>query len=432
MSETAAPPAPTGIGEGTAQALLQSAASLASSPLEAGLEWQTADTPQPQPDNALPSSADDYQRRFDAARQRDKKTPAQAQNQPANQPAQAAQNQQPNQPAAQENPLQFKRKTAKDWDAMHQSHNQRVKQLETELEQYKSGKPPTTPTGEFDISKDPRFEQLKKERDEYFDVVKLTRAEMDPEFKARFDTKRTAAINIAKFAAGGASDKIAKILEQPSSEFRDAQLAEAIKDFSDGSKAKIMAAYGQLHTIDVEKQIELETRKATWDYRQAQEQAKSQEMTKERLGQVKSAFNKELKRWQDPESGMPFTIPNENNPMFKSIAAKAEEITFGRLKDDAELAQVGIKAATFDYVIQYAANLADEYETLKAHYDRVMGNQPDTSGYVANPMLGTAPANAGPGNGTAVPNSTPLLLQGHSQFEQQLNARRNQDALSRR
>jgi hypothetical protein len=248
---------------------------------------------------------------------------------------------------------------------------------------------------------------------------------MDPEFKARFDTRRDAAIRIAKFSAGGAADKVASILSQPASEFRDAQLADAIKDFSDSTKAKIMAVNGQLSALDVERQIELESRKATWDQRMQREQQLQQAQSREREQQMRTTFKKELQRWQDPDNGMPFTIPNDaNNKEVTAIATRAEDILFGRIKDDAEFAAIGLKAATFDHVIRYAAQLADDYATLRANYDRVMGAQPSDSSYAG-------PANAGPGHGAAAPEANgnaPLLMSDPAGFAQQLTARRQADA----
>lgn len=421
------------------QALLATAAATAQSPLEAGnLDWIPEDAPQPQPGNQIASSADDWARRADAARARDNPQFAtqqarQAAQQEQGQHGQQAQATQGEQKAA-ESALNWKPRKAKDWEAMHAAHNTEKQQLMAKIAELEKGGPQVGASVQqaADISQHPEFVKLKEAHDRYYDEIKHVRVEADPEFKAKYDTKFETAVKIARSVSGQAADDVSKILAIKDPDLRAAQLADRIKDFGDGSKARIMAAAAQISAMEVERDIEVATRKSTWDQRQAQVQAERGQMTKQREGEVRKAFQKELKRWQDPDGGMPFTIPSEkNNKAAGAIAERAENIAFGNLKDDGDLAAVAIKAATFDHVIEYAAKLADEYDALLSRYNSVMGLQPDSAGYNPNPPVGDTVHNAGAGHGMTVPGSQPLVMHDYTGWDQQLRARRQADASRR-
>jgi hypothetical protein len=313
--------APAPDAAANSQQLVQSAATLAQSPLEAGgLDWGDAPSPGGDATNpAAASSQQDYQQRFDQARARDGSIASTAK-QRADAAAPGAQ--QAATPAATpDKGLNWKPRKAADWEAVHAKHNATVAQLQAEIAQLRGGPAAGNPaqaqpaaassTPPADITQDERFQQLQ------------------------------------------------------------------------------------------------------------------QAQSREREQQMRTTFKKELQRWQDPDNGMPFTIPNDaNNKEVTAIATRAEDILFGRIKDDAEFAAIGLKAATFDHVIRYAAQLADDYATLRANYDRVMGAQPSDSSYAG-------PANAGPGHGAAAPEANgnaPLLMSDPAGFAQQLTARRQADA----
>lgn len=415
MSDTATlpPPAPVpnAVLPSNFDTLAAQQTSLARSPLERHLDNAEMGTLPPGDDlGPTPPGVSDFEARLAASRARDGAqqlaTRRQVEQQ-AQQPVQSPSQQQ--QPAndPQKGNIEFRKpnartaKRAQDWQAVTATRDEalaRVTSLEQELASLRNGvattqqQPSQSQNAQLDytklpvdqlLSQHPDLKRLKEERDTFYEEVKHVRVEADPEFRAKFDSRRDAAIGVAKKAAGGAADDIAKILANPDPDVRRSLLADRIKDFSDGSKARIAAAAGSLDALDVEREMEIASRKATWDHTQASRQQAHQQQLSQRMSKLDSEFDGVVAKWADPERGMPFVLNNKD-----AIVASAKRIFSGE-SDGAALAEAAMKAAVLPDVLNLATRALQEVEKLQAQVASYTGAWPadDVTGTPSTPAL---------------------------------------------
>lgn len=222
----------------------------------------------------------------------------------------------------------------------------------------------------------PELKRLKEERDIYYEEVKHTRVEADPEFRAKFDSRRDAAINIAKRSAGGAADDIAKIMQLGDSDARRAALAERLTsgNFSDASKAKIAAAVASLDALDVERELEIASRKATWEHTQASRQQQQAMQRQQREGQLNGEFEAVVNQWADPEKGMPFVL---NDP--QRVVNEARRL-FSAETQPRALAEGAMKAAVMPLIMEQYMGALDEVHKLQEQVKLLGGALPMDNG----------------------------------------------------
>lgn len=300
--------------------------------------------------------------------------------------------------------LSWKPKKADDWKILKGIANQnqnRVAELEAELLKLRPGQPSVPeavkPAATLDdlFKSNPELAKLKAERDEFYEEIKHVRVESDPEFKARFDTPREAAIKIARGASGGAADEVAKILSISDAEARADKLSERIKDFSEGSRQKIIAVNAQLTQLDVARDIEIAQRKATWETRQQAQAGQQVAMTRERQVALNKALKEVESEWSD---GMPLFQMREGDNEWNSQVAERKQLAnhiFNGALDPKELAQSAYWAAAGPAALEMARQAEQRAQEWQTAYARLTGVQPDSLGHAP-----TAGATAGPAPGT--------------------------------
>lgn len=344
-----------------------------------------ANTPLQPPDPTMDAPPELYQddgasaRALEQARARDLQT---ANARQGAQPANADQQQQSDQPAANlrrrgGQSQQAQQRRAQDWEALRAKADEAAT-LRAEVERLKAGLPGnlnpdgTTQTAAqqqstYDIAADPRYKALQAERDTFYEEIKHVRVEADPEFRAKFDAKREAALRVARSVAGAAADDIARILAINDPDLRASQLAERIKDFGEGSKHKIMAANAALAAIDVEREIEVTTRKATWDITQKQRQQQQAAQRQQHASVLDRDFNDVLAKW-------------DKMPLFE-IADKGRAIAdarriFSGESDGPALAEASLKASLFNDVLSMATQAYKEIDALRSSLARYGASMP--------------------------------------------------------
>jgi len=278
---------------------------------------------------------------------------------------------------------------AENWNALHASKEEalaRVATLEAEIIAARGGNGSAAP---LEIEKLP-FEQLlkhpevkkyKEERDTFYEEVKHTRVEADPEFKAKFDSKRDAAIRAAKQVSGAAGEEIAKILNLVDPDVRRHALAERVTsgNFSESTRNKILMAAGAIDAIEFEKSLEIESRKATWEQTQAGRAQQQAAQYASRVAKLDSEFNDVVTRWADPEKGMPFVLNNKDE-----VIRNARQI-FGGETSAAALADAAMRAAVLPEVIKMAQMGYAEVNRLNEQLARYTGVYPSDAGEASVP-----------------------------------------------
>lgn len=344
---------------------------------------------------------------LDAARARDRgqqpapATPSQpATAQPAATPAAT--------PAAKPDALSWEgpkdKRKADQWNDYKTATAAQIKALETELETFRTGKA----LAEGDITKLP-IEALKKhpelakrlqERDEFFDIVKQIEVERDPEFVAKFEPRRDAAIRAAKAVAGGAADELGKLMAQPASDVRDDKIEKLTENFSESSKRRVAAALQNLAVIDVERDGEIAHRKANFEARQLDGFRQHEQQQRERTQVLDRAFHQTLAHWSDPKEGMPFFVKTDDprwNAEVDATIATARDIFNGSLTPE-QLADAAKWAAVAKRVFSERDQLLTELQKFKDHDSRMRGTTPVDFGAGGSFVEAARPAGWSPTN----------------------------------
>lgn len=405
--------------------------------MQSPLERAYANASQPR-ESAMPASGqpDDAVARLEAARAQDRgERPLLAgrDNTPNNRSeADRAEFERTQQPSLKmrPNPNEAQRRRADDWNSLKSERDKLRKDLEAARAgqmQPGGGIGAVSPNGSLksvtgaasqpaaaitDITAHEEFKKLKAERDAYYEEIKHVRVEADPEFRAKFDGKRDAAIRLAKGAARTGGEEVAKILAISDPDLRASRLAEQIKDYAEGTKQQIIAANAALTASDVERQIEIETRKATWEHTKASRAQSESTQWQQRVAKMDNEFQGVLGEWSDPEKGMPFLI---DDAVKNRVVPEARKI-FGGESDPKQLAQASLKAALFPEVLRGWQQALQELERVNGTADRYRSSYPgvDSSGYNGYDTGRTPP-----------PPINPTSVDGH--FLQGLEAARARD-----
>lgn len=399
---------------------------------------RTAGQPLPQqPPHAPPNGGSDpaFNDRLNAARNADRSAismPAPASHQPIQQqqPAQSANGEPLLQPRSQR---QQKNLRSADWEAKNQQINQLQQQL-SDLQRNNGQQPafqangqPSAPQpsaqsqqqppAQYDIEKDPRYVELKQKHDTYYEEIKHVRVEADPEFRAKFDTKRDAAFRVAKSVAGAAGDDIVRILSIADDDSRQAQLADRIKEFSDGSKAKLMAVNSSLITHGIEREMEIQSRKASWEARKSEREQSSQQQLVQSMQKMDREFDAVAAAWSDPDNGVPFMYDQNVRARVEPIARQV----FSGSSTPRQLAEASLKAALFPELIRSYMHALTELERVQGSNNAYRSSYPgsDAGGGYSGTRTGDS------SNGAATPINPTIYDRG---FADRLEAARSNDA----
>lgn len=289
-------------------------------------------------------------------------------------------------PAAKPDPFSWEgpkdKRKAGQWEEYKTATASKISALETELQQFRNGKV----VADGDISKLP-FDTLKShpeiakrlaERDEFFDIVKQVEVERDPDFVAKFEPRRDAAIRAAKAVAGGAAEELGKLMAQPASDVRDDKIEKLIEGFSDSSKRRVGAALQNLAVIDVEREGEIAHRKANFEARQLDGFRQQKQQERERKQVLDHAFHQTLSYWSDPKEGMPFFVKTGDprwDAQVDATVASARDIFTGNLTPE-QLADAAKWAAVAKRVFSERDELLTELQKFKEHDSRMRGTTP--------------------------------------------------------
>lgn len=249
-------------------------------------------------------------------------------------------------------------KGAENWKRLRQERDSYLKEL-TELrgkaeELKKAPKPTTEPS--------PELEALRKERDQYSEQLRVLGIERHPKFEAHFNNRTAAVIESVKQAIGGEQgDAIAKILAQPDSPNRKAQLSEAMAQMDQFDAAQVGAAALELRKINGERNAEIERAKNDYSKIQEAEKLKVQQRTE----QLNKAFDSELEKAKAIEFLQPREGDEQWNAGVKQLTDHARNIFSGTLSES-EAARASLWAAVGPMFQKAALASSAEIQKLQA------------------------------------------------------------------
>lgn len=287
-----------------------------------------------------------------------------------------------NEPWKQHKRPKGQRATSADWDAVKANHAAELADLRKQLDAARGN-------GHTDITKHPDYVKVSTERAEYLDTLKQVAVERDPDFKARFDTRRDAIMATIRGLSGNAREDIEAILELRAGPARDKALGAALSTFQPTTQATLMGHLTALAQVDAERAGELASRKASFDTNQQQLASRQQQASRDREAKLTAALDKQLAAWTDPEEGHPLLVKRDNDDKWNSRVEKRIALArsiFAGESDLVSLSQASLKAAAHDDVLQMAFEATQEVERLTAQLARFNGISTSDSGLAASIM----------------------------------------------
>jgi len=274
-------------------------------------------------------------------------------------------------------------KAAAEWKNLKAKHKAEIeslqKRLETEKAELESKLKAAPAGGEVSEQIKRELEELKRERDEYSEQLRLLDVERHPKFRAYYENAINTQIEKAKAIVGPEkAAEVAELLAMPESAWKAQRVNELIADLTPYQQTRLGATLDKLADITLEREAELRKSRENWDKVNAQREA-----------EVKAEQEKFAKTFDDVVRGLgpewePFKAKEGDdawNAAVKERIESARAIYSGQLPP-AEMAVMALKASaiplllqSFQATAQRAKALEEEVAALKAASPKPAGGE---------------------------------------------------------
>ena len=307
-------------------------------------------------------------------------------------------------PTAPTAPVEVKiPRTSKDWDAYKVAEKARLAEKEIEIEKWKKEaeelrKAPPVSTVSDD---DPRIVSTKKERDELSERLRLVDITSHPKFKAHYEGRVNAQIDMAKRIVGTEnSEAIATLLKLPDNEYRQNKIEELVSTLSPIQQSRVAGVLNSLNEIDIERDGQIEQAKK--DYVKYQEDSKlaAEAKQKENMNKAEAAFTSVLSTLQNPKDkdGLFIFQKQEGNEEWnKGVEERtkyAKEMLFGK-HDPQVLIRAAFHAAALPGVVKAYGALQEQLKGLEEQVKGMTASQPNLEAHSTPEGGEQAPAGKG-------------------------------------
>jgi hypothetical protein len=275
-------------------------------------------------------------------------------------------------------------RTSKDWDAYKAAEKIRleakdaeISKIREEMEALRKAPPVSTVSDD-----DPRIVSTKKERDELSERLRLVDITNHPKFKAHYEGRVNAQIDMAKKIVGSDnSEAIATLLKLPDNEYRQSKIEELVSTLSPIQQSRVAGVLNSLNEIEIERDGQIEQAKK--DYVKYQEDAKlaAEAKQKENMTKAETAFNTVLSTLQNPKDkdGLFIFQKQEGNEEWnKGVDERtkyAKEMLFGK-HDPQVLIKAAFHAAALPGVVKSYQILLSQVKGLEDQVKGMTASQP--------------------------------------------------------
>jgi hypothetical protein len=229
---------------------------------------------------------------------------------------------------------------------------------------------------------DPRIVSSKKEAEELSEKLRLVDITNHPKFKAYYDGKTNAQIDMAKRIVGTEnSEAIATLLKLPDNEYRQGKIEELVSTLSPIQQSRVAGVLNSLNEIDIEREGQIEQAKKDYVKYQEDSRIKSETQQKENLSKAEAAFTSVLSTLQNPKdkNGLFIFQKQEGNEEWnKGVderTAYAKEMLFGK-HDPQTLIRAAFHAAALPGVVKSYQTALDQINTLAEQVKGLSAAQP--------------------------------------------------------
>jgi hypothetical protein len=243
------------------------------------------------------------------------------------------------------------------FEAVAIQRNQEIENLRAELAAKSTAQPAA------DVTE--RLAALQKERDDLVARLEVGFVEKSPIFEQQFKPRLEAALAAAKVAAGPAdAERVATLLQQPESAWRDQQIEEVLVGMTSPLRAsKLAGALAELDRIQAEKSAVIANSSQNFKLLQTRAQEAEARAQQERSHRLNSTFESELKEWE--AAGV---TPDE--------VAAARSVYSGNGASLQDASRAALWGAVGPRVVQQLQTVQAEKAELEAELKRLRGAQP--------------------------------------------------------
>ncbi len=258
------------------------------------------------------------------------------------------------------------------------------------------------------------FETLKQERERFATEAKdlgerlrLAAIESHPRFKAYYDGKVAAQVELAKRVVG--ADKAAGIeeaLRMPDSGYKSARLEELSADLSPVQASRLGGVLNAIEEIEADRRGEVARAKTDFEAAQAKATAE-QTATRQRTNEEAAArFDAVVKQASDPKDGLAmFQTRDGDEAWNKEVKARiegAKATLFGGAGAPSQEAMMkkALLAEAFPALLDSYSTMLTELAAVKAQVDKLTNATPTVQSRTATngERGGAAPAQSKPGS----------------------------------
>lgn len=219
------------------------------------------------------------------------------------------------------------------------------------------------------------YESIKKQNEDLNKRLAAHAIEKHPKFVEYFDGRVKQQVDAVARLGGDVGKKIASIITQPESEYRNATLNDLMEQLSTVDRSKIGAVMVQLDNIQSERQAEIA--KADQTYAKMNQDQSSQ--YEQRKSQLEKVAYTELDR---ARKAIPFLQNRDGDDQWnqgvKSIEGKVQHLLHGKLSDE-QVARAAIWSAVSPQLLQELNSRNARVTELEAHIARIQAATPDPS-----------------------------------------------------
>lgn len=283
------------------------------------------------------------------------------------------------------------KEASKHWDELKTRHAREIEQARNDVAAAKLEVQRARESGS------PELETLKKELSQYREVLRDVAIERDPGFKQKFEPREKTAIEAAKIAAGEHAQRLEALLKAPTSAWRDEQIQKIVDDLPKSSQIRVESTLKMLDQIDLEKQSEIATQRATFEQKQSTLMGQQKQQQEQCMKELNGAFDATMQEWSDPKNGNPFFVEKDGDKEHNSEVAQSKELAkaiFSGQMEPSDLARAAHWAAMGPRALKGWEAATARAEKAERMLDKIRGVQPGNGrggSVTETPASGEAP-----------------------------------------
>lgn len=224
------------------------------------------------------------------------------------------------------------------------------------------------------------FKTLKKERDEMDKILRTANIRDNEKFKAHFNGKVNAQIELAKRIVGSdKGDLMAKLLQLPDSDWKNQQINDFVSEFGFQEQGRISGIRNALDLIDQEKQAALAV--ADRDAETIKEMKKAEEKTAQETQQknIETLIGRGITAVTDPSKGHPAFQKRDNDAAWNSAVEKrvetVKQLLTGTVPPE-KIFETAVHAVAYHEVLSSLNNTQAENKKLQEQIKALTAAQP--------------------------------------------------------